>query len=474
LILKKILLLGISILFVALTNAQHQELGEKPSIWKEKDKQAIDSNTLLYAFKNGSMNGHLRYFFMATDNQTGLSDYHAHAGGGGIKFETARFKGFQLGISGFFTFNMASSDLSKPDPTTNQGNRYEIGLFDVEDPNNKSDIDRLEELYVKYNVGNSFITVGKQLINTPFINLQDGRMRPTEASGIWTEINSIKKTKIEGGLINQISPRGTVKWYSVSESIGVYSSGLNIDGSKSGYAENTNTKGIAMVGITHKTSRSLTLKFWNLFVENIFNTSMLQADLKQPLSSNGDVIAGLQFIQQNKIGNGGNKELSKRYFQDNSATTFGANFGWENKSWKTSFNYNRITAAGRYLMPREWGRDPFYTFMSRERNEGLADVNAFVIKVGYHIPKTTIKTTAALGYFDLPKITDVAKNKYSMPSYSQLNIDIRYEFTGLLNGLGAQLLYVYKNKVGNTPIIDKYIINKVNMSLWNLVLNYNF
>ena len=154
--------------------------------------------------------------------------------------------------------------------------------------------------------------------------------------------------------------------------------------------------------------------------------------------------------------------------------TFGGNIGWENKSWKTSFNYNRITATGRYLMPREWGRDPFYTFMSRERNEGLADVNAFVLKVGYTIPKTNIKTSTALGYFDLPNINDAAKNKYSMPSYTQLNIDMRYAFNGFLNGLGAQLLYVYKNKLGNTPIATKYIINKVNMSLWNFVLNYDF
>jgi hypothetical protein len=112
--------------------------------------------------------------------------------------------------------------------------------------------------------------------------------------------------------------------------------------------------------------------------------------------------------------------------------------------------------------------------MSRERNEGLADVNAFVLKLGYTIPKINIKTTTAIGYFDLPNINDPAKNKYSMPSYTQLNIDMRYEFTGFLNGLGAQLLYVYKNKLHNAPIATKYIINKVNMSLWNIVLNYNF
>ena len=471
---KNLFLIILLLYTVSQTFGQHQELGEKPSIWKEKGKETVDSNSLLAAFKSGTINGHLRYFFMATDNQGALSDYYANAGGGGIKFETAIFNGFQLGISGFFTFNMGSSNLSTPDPITNQSNRYEIGLFDIENPNNKTDIDRLEELFIKYNIGNSFITAGKQLINTPFINLQDGRMRPTEVSGIWTEINSIKKTKIEGGFLNQISPRGTVRWVRVSESIGVYSSGLNNDGSKSDYAGNTNTKGIALLGVTHKPSSKLSLKFWNLFAENIFNTAMIQADYKQPLSSDGDFFTGIQVIQQNKVGKGGNEDLSKRYVQDKSSTTYGGTIGWGNKSWKTSFNYNRITATGRYLMPREWGRDPFYTFMSRERNEGLADVNAFVLKLGYTIPKINIKTTTAIGYFDLPNINDPAKNKYSMPSYTQLNIDTRYEFTGFLNGLGAQLLYVYKNKLHNAPIATKYIINKVNMSLWNIVLNYNF
>ena len=461
-------------LLVATSNAQHQELGEKPSIWKEKGKETVDSNSLLYAFKKGTMNGHLRYFFMATNNEAALSDYYANAGGGGIKFETSKFKGLQLGISGFFTFNLGSSNLSRPDPITNLSNRYEIGLFDIENPNKKSDINRLEEFYLKYTVGGNLILAGKQMINTPFINLQDGRMRPTEVSGIWTEINSIKKIKIEGGLLNQISPRSTTRWFSVGKSIGVYSAGLNKDGSKSDYTGNTTTKGIAMFGITHKPSSNVSLKAWNLFVENIFNTSMLQIDLKKTISSRGDFLTGFQIIQQHKIGDGVNKTLSKRYVQDNMSITFGGNIGWENKSWKTSFNYNRITATGRYLMPREWGRDPFYTFMSRERNEGLADVNAFVLKVGYTIPKTNIKTSTALGYFDLPNINDAAKNKYSMPSYTQLNIDMRYAFNGFLNGLGAQLLYVYKNKLGNTPIATKYIINKVNMSLWNFVLNYDF
>jgi ribonucleoside-diphosphate reductase alpha chain len=34
-------------------------------------------------------------------------------------------------------------------------------------------------------------------------------------------------------------------------------------------------------------------------------------------------------------------------------------------------------------MPREWGRDPFYTFLMGERNEGLGDVYAFALKSKY-------------------------------------------------------------------------------------------
>jgi hypothetical protein len=452
--------------------AQHQEIGEKPGIWKEK--QSFDSNSLLYAFKKASINGHLRYFFMATDNAPGLTDYYANAGGGGLRFETAKFHGFQFGVSGFFTYNIGSSNLALPDPKTNQVNRYEIGLFDITDAKNKYNIERLEELFLKYTYKNNYIKLGKQLINTPFVNLQDGRMHPTSINGLWTEINQIKNTKIEIGWLNQISPRGTVKWYSMEQSIGVYSTGLNIDGTKSNYAGNTKTKGVALVGITHNPIKELAVKFWNVYTENVVNSMLLQTDLKKDLKDGGNIIAGAQMIVQTKVGNGGNADISKRYFQHNGSVTFGANIGWERSSWKTSLNFNRITAKGRYLMPREWGRDPFYTFLSRERNEGLANSNAYVVKVEYSVPKTTFKTTVGFGFFDLPKVGDFNNNKYGMPDYNQLNVDLRYDFKGVFSGLSSQLLYVYKSKSGNEIIPDKNTINKVNVSNWNLVLNYNF
>jgi hypothetical protein len=61
-----------------------------------------------------------------------------------------------------------------------------------------------------------------------------------------------------------------------------------------------------------------------------------------------------------------------------------------------------------------------------------------------------------------------------MPSYTQFNIDIQYQFMGILEGMNAQFLYVYKGQEGNSFGNNKYVIHKVNTSLFNLILNYHF
>lgn len=470
---KKFLLTLLSCYCLAAT-AQHQELHEKPALWKEKEHET-DSTSILSAFKKGTFSGHFRYYFMATNNASGLTDYFANAAGGGIKFETGKFKNFQVGVSGFFVFNIGSSNLTIPDEKTKQMNRYELALFDVEDPSNKKDIDRLEELYIRYYFKNNPITLGKQLLNTPFINLQDGRMRPTEAEGLWAEIHSLKKIKIQAGYIYAISPRGTVKWFDADKSIGVYPSGVNEQGIKSDYAQNLESKGIILTGVSWQTTPKLKWQLWNQYTDNIFNSAMLQADYEHPLKNKSKLFMAAQLIRQDAIRNGGNDDPSKTYVAKGSkAITIGGKLGWKNEKWEASLNYNRITAHGRYLMPREWGRDPFFTFLPRERNEGFGDAHALMGKVNYKIPKARVSISLALGYYQLPDVLNYRLNKYGLPSYNQFNVDARYKFTGLLKGLEVQLLFVYKKNTGNVYNNDRYVINKVDMGLWNIVFNYPF
>jgi len=436
--------------------------------------QTIDSTSLWSAFKRGHANTQFRYFFMNTRNTKGLTDYFANALGAGTRYETAPFHGLQLGGGVFFTLNMGSSDLTKADPASGQFNRYEVALFNVDDATHKKYMGRIEELYLKYNYKNSAATFGRQFINTPFINLQDGRMRPTGIEGLWVRFNEIKKTNIEGGLIWSVSPRGSSRWYNAGNSIGVYPGGVNPDGTKALYAGNIKSSALAVLGITTSLSKKIKLHAWDMFAANVFNTAMLQTDLDFAEKNSSSFFISAQATRQDAVNNGGNEDPSKTFFLKGSHSfSFGAKAGWKNASWETSLNYNRITKSGRFLVPREWGREPFFTFLPRERNDGFGDVHAIVGKLNYNMPGGRLKTSLAAGYVHLPDVKDFFLNKYGLPSYVQLNMDIRYNFAKALKGLDAECLLVSKVNRGETYNNPKYIINKVDMLQFNFVLNYH-
>lgn len=450
--------------------AQHQELNEAPKLWGKTNKER-DTTNLLYRFQMGTVHGHLRSFYSSTYNKNSTVEF-AQATGGGIQFVSKPLYNFHVGVSGFFVYDAFSSDLIKPHPLSNTFNRYELGLFDITNPSNKTDIDRLEELYIQYQKNKFILTIGKQLLNTPFINLQDGRMRPTEVQGVWGQYG-YKKNKFYGGWLNRFSPRSTVEWYKTGESIGLYSVGVNTDGSKSGYKDALESKGVALIGTELDVRNNFQLQIWNQYVENIFNSSLVQVD-KIP-STNAPYYYGLQIIRQNVVNAGGNQAIEKTYFNPSqSSLVFGARIGRNAGNWDHSFNFTRITKQGRYLMPREWGRDPFYTFLLGERNEGNGDVNAYVIKSKFTAKKIPLKINLGIGYHDLAAVKDYAMNKYSFPAYMQYNIDTRYAFSGFWKGWELQVIYFYKDAVADTYDNPKYYINKADMGHFNLILNFHF
>jgi hypothetical protein len=240
--------------------------------------------------------------------------------------------------------------------------------------------------------------------------------------------------------------------------------GIAIDGKKSTYAGHLTSAGIFMAGMDHKWKNSQ-IKFHNLLVENILNSALIQLEYSLPISS-GKWNSGLQFIKQHSLSD--NLYAGK----NTHASVISLKTGLEHKRWNASLNYTNISAEGRYLMPREWGKDPFYTFMPRERNEGFGGVNAYVAKFSYAIPSLKMKFNPSVGYFDLPSVTNFGLNKYGMPSYSQTNIELLIDASKIAKGLDFQLLFANKTNQGDTMENTKYIQNKVNMNSWNFVVNY--
>jgi hypothetical protein len=449
---------------------------KKPFLWKGDKKNTSDSTSILYAFKNGEFDGRIRYYFASSVNEGALSDYYANAVGTGLRYETRSYFGFQLAASGFYTFNIASSDLSQPDPITENLNRYELGLFDVDNPGETKNLAQNEELYLKYTFKKGRFIYGRQFLHTPLLNLQDGRMRPTTVEGIWYELVPTEKWKFEGGWLYRIFPRSTNKWYRFDESMGLYPQGRNTSGNPANYRGNLSSAGLGVFSVNYKPLKNIEIKLWDYYLENIINSAFFQVKGKAKINTNLSFLYGGQFMRQDAINNGGNSNPELSYTEKGAKSmTFGSRLGIKTTSWLFTLNYNRITADGKFLFPREWGRDPFFTFLPRERNEGFGDVHAINTNIKFSPEGQPYFLSLGAGYYNLPDITDQSElNKYAIPSYFQVNLDFKYIHQKWLKGLESHFLVVSKIAEGNTYNNPKFVFQKVNMLHINLMINYYF
>ncbi|MCS6974542.1 MAG: OprD family outer membrane porin [Cyclobacteriaceae bacterium] len=442
------------------------------------NEQCMQNDSLCNVLhKLGVFEGHFRTFFMGTLNHRDFPDYYALAMGGGLAYFSPVIKNFQVGLSGFTIYNLSSSVLH-PNPPFN--NRYEIQLFDVTDPDNHGDLDRLEDLYLRYYLSqknHSHIQIGKFHLQTPLVNLQDGRMRPNLQEGIWAEWNNWKKIKFKGGWIWRTSPRGTVRWYTISHSLGVYPGGRAVNGLPSDYAGRTPSDGIFIGSVSYLPSATLNIEWWNYYVDNLFNTSLFKTEWKRK-SNSKEWFAGIQYVYQHSLMDS-SLPAEQQYMPAGSrsqaiSTRVGFTRLGNNEKWH--LNYTRITSHGRFLFPREWGVEPFYTFMFRERIEGAGNVHAIMLQNIRHLDKShqlTLHTQA--GIFAMPPVENASLNKYNMPSFYHLNVRGRYRFTGFLHGLHADILYSYKGTlVKNLETTPANYHNKVDNHLLSVVLDYYF
>lgn len=462
------LALVLSIVFPLLVGAQHSEQ-DIPS-----DDSLRSTGKLYDIMKRGEVEGRFRQYNMLTINDGTPTDYHAVAFGGVLGFASQRWQGVRFKLSGGYTFDLTTSDLTQPDPVTGLPNRYEIGLYDVTDPRHTNDLAYLQEFQLDWlaHNGRTDLVFGKQELNTPFLNPQDGRMHPTLFEGLWGKHRTSQGTAWEGGWLYRVAPRGTSGWYSVAESMDVYSAGRNVYGEASQYGGSLESAGIFAASVKQPVWGKVSVTVWDMYTENVFNSALLQLDAggKEDRWS----ISGMA-IRQDPAMHRGCAEDSLAYMPSSEASwAFSGRLLNVLGKFRWQLNYTRITAHGRYLMPREWGRDPFFTFLPRERNEGAGDVHAATVNLIWNDLESGWRIELAGGAYRMPGITDARLNKYAMPSYAQANINTQYRFRGGWKGLAIQLLVLGKMPIEEAPLTEKQSFNKVDMLHADLIINYVF
>ena len=420
--------------------------------------------------KKGTLSGQWRTYYMMTSNNEELKDFNALATGGKLKYQYNLLENLEVGVALYNATNLGLQDLTIPDATTGRISRYEEGLFDRLDLENDA-VFLLGELYAKYHLAQHSFTLGRMKINTPLINPEDGRMIPTLVQGFWYNFNA-EKTKFQLGVLNEIAPRSTGEFYGIGESIGTYPVGRNIYGNASAYADNTESDYVLMANAEFKLSKEFSVKVWNQYVDNVFNSVYIKPKLEVSKS----IILEGEWLHQNKVGDGGNSLDSLRYYNQNSSDILGLKIAYKSKAGLVSLSYNRILPHGQFISPREWGREDLFSFQKRERSEGSADNHALVLnyKKDFTLLKDlNLMSILSIGKHWKPDLTDAILNKYAMPDYTHINLDIFFNIKKLKR-LRPELLLTSKIGNGDIPDNPNFYFNKVDMFHLDVILNYNW
>lgn len=427
-------------------------------------------------FKAGHIHGRVREYTMSTINYDDYTDHFAVALGAELSYLTPEYKGFQFGMAGLFTFNVFSTDLHNADLLSQKLPSFERQLFDITDPYNKKDLDRLDELFVKYNFfKKSFFLVGRFTNYSPLINPQDGRMKPYANQGYYLEINELKPVQLSLGWYDHFSPRSTVEFFHAGESIGIYSQGYTVDGEKSEYHEHTETAGVSIIGLKNRTSffdkAHEKIEVWHYWTQNISHTIFSETEWTIDINHHKNkLILGAQYLYQTQSGNGGNENPLLAYFPDQQVHLFSGEVGAKIGSNKIIASALHITKDGRLTFPQEWGREQFFSTLARGRVEGLGNSTLALIR---YVKEFNQKFSSDLGLSRLwsPGVEEYQWNKYMIPSYYQFNVDLNYKFGKTLNGLSTRLLYIWKHSIEDEFHPMSYY--KANYHHFNLIVNYH-
>lgn len=192
--------------------------------------------------------------------------------------------------------------------------------------------------------------------------------------------------------------------------------GLNEGGQRANYAGNLSSRGLGVLGLSRQWGPRTTTQVWNYYADNLFNATSAELTTS-PAMGAGLLSLRAQYHYQRTVGTDGNADPRLAYSSpDRQAHALSARLGYQRGPWSVSANYTRLTRSGRFLFPREWGREPFYTFLPRERTEGLGGLDAAVLLGGYTFARVPgLKAEVGYGCYYLPDVHDTRLNKYGLP-----------------------------------------------------------
>jgi len=415
------------------------------------------------------ISGELKSRYMKTDNADDLEDFSILTTYGHVAYQRKISDWLKLGGQGNILFNWGIDNISNRDAVTGSGPIYEGNLWNQRLMTGSAEF-ALSAVYAEMNFGKHIITVGRFLKNSPIINAEPWPF-PNALEGVWYEVKPTDKLKVQLAGITKVAPRFSGEFEGIGESIGVGAVGVNTNGQNSGYRDNTASDFIGIANVNFVASEALTIDVWNYFVDNISNTFLIEPTYKV-----SDFTFKSMLILQHRVGEGGNLNPLLQYMTDENASYFGLRAERKSGKHTLQLNFSRIGDSGRLLLPREWGKEPFYTFQRRTRVEGLSDVTSLMAKwqMDWSGENRDMRFFVTLGS-NKTDLDDFARNKYLVPSAVHLATDFKYDWnSNIFKGMSLEMLFAYRFLNDDIGTNESFRINRADFFHTDLILSYTF
>ncbi len=385
----------------------------------------VEATPLSDLTEGAHIKGKLRSFFQPRKLDT-LPDQTLYHLGADLKVETGSWNGLKLGGAWFGStdFGLIREDLQASNP-----------ILPV------SDTSIFAEAYLKYNNFDTEVTVGRQRIETPFMNGADSLLFPVTFSGYSVSNKSIKNVELYAAHVSDVNLRQNDFFEDTDQFI---SRQLGIS--------NLRTPGTTVVGAKWK-GDSFKLEGWNYIFHDLYDLFYLEGDMDLPKMGKYQPKLGFQAGHQIDIGDSEVGNVS--------ASLVGANFRIQRESVTASYAFNYIPSIadrfrnGGFLSPYSFATDAIYT---NKLDGGLTvKGSAFVgwahswgINYDY---KDSLFLGVNFTLFDLPE-------SLGGQDSNEININFLYKFKGALKGLSVmnRIGVIQSNLASENLIEDRFMI----------------
>ena len=204
------------------------------------------------AFTGGKSSGEIRIGSINQNNTAGVDTYGTSLGGW-LKYETGAWNDVTIGMAAYVSqkFSLLSGE----------GEEVTTDFFDA----NGNSFVYIGEAYVDYSVSDLTLRIGRQRIETPFVNGDDVRMLPNTFEAAVGTYSGIEKTTITAGYLYRWagfdSPQGH------HEHINQFNQ----------FGRNHDSNGVIMLGVVNESIENVVIQGWLYRTDKVTNIAYTSA-----------------------------------------------------------------------------------------------------------------------------------------------------------------------------------------------------